>query len=370
MIATAKLPACSGQLLATALVLCLCAVNSSLGQERAHAPAGAAKAAPKEGSAWAGITSLEQFLTRALTTHPEVVAAEAKVALAQAELRQTRFETARELIAFWNDWKAAEQEVAAVTELYKSATVPHQQFVEAKAKLAKLESQLPYLLGQAGDFRPGGPGGFVQAGPKRAPEGPQVEKIIKALNEPSELEFVDTPLRDVVATLADYHRTNITTDPVGADVPVTASIKDVTLAAALQMIEDRTPGVRFVVTDYGILATSDTSAAAATYISANEFWREHVAQGEPSAQKDQGAVAWPAPAKEHGPWHSADDPFAPGPSAPAAKDPFGAPSPAPNDPFGPPPPAAAKPQPAPASSPAAKDPFGGGPKQPEKPQQR
>lgn len=353
MIPTPRIPSRCGQLLTTALVLWLPAVNSALAQPQGQGPDESAKAAPAESSPWADTASLEQFLTRTLTTHPEVVAAEAKVALAQAELRQTRFEAARELITFWNEWKAAEQEAAVVTEVYKRGEGSQQLVMAAKAKLSMLESQLRYLLGQADGFRSGSPSAFVPAGPKRAPEGPQVEKIIKALKEPTELEFVDTPLRDVVDTLHDYHKVPMTTDPVAADVPVTASIKDVVLAAALQMAEDVTPGIRFVVTDYGLLATSDTSAAAATYISANEFWRQHVEPAAPSASESQRPVA--PQAKERGPTPAPDDPFAPGPPAAAA-----------NDPFAPGPPAAAKQPPTPAPRRGSDDPFAPGPARPKR----
>ena len=297
-------------LVATALVLSLLAANTALGQE----PGRPAKAASTENPAWAGITSLEQFLSRALATHPELLAAEAKVASAEAELRRTRFEIARELIVFWNDWKTTEGEVARAGSLYEKNVISVDEMIGAKAKLAKMESQLPYLLGTASGTSQGGRAASREMGPKRLPQGPEVEKVLAVLDELTELEFIETPLGDVVDTLEDYHKIEMTTDPAVADVPVTASIKGIPVAAGLQMLEDTTPGVRFVVTDYGILATSDTSEHASRYISANEFWRERMGEQKPPAAKR------PAPPQ-------ADEAKGPPPRVPPgtpAADPFAA----------------------------------------------
>jgi hypothetical protein len=263
---------------------------------------------------------------RGLATHPKVVVAEAKVASAEAELRQTRFEVARELMTFWGEWKAAEQEAAQVKKTYEKGAVPIALVIQAKAKLDQIESQVPYLLGTASGTRAGAAAALREAGPKRAPQGPQVEKVLKALDEPVELEFIDTPLRDVAATLSDLHKVNMTTDPAAADVPVSASIRDVPLAAALQMIEDTTPGVRFVVTDYGLLATSDTSENAARYVSASEFWREQGSQPgalsrQPSTAPRAGAAATKGPPPRGPAAHPSADPFAPNPRPAQANKP-------------------------------------------------
>jgi len=143
----------------------------------------------------------------------------------------------------------------------------------------------------------------------------------------------ETPLVEVVETLRDYHEAQMTTDPAAAEVPVTAAMRDVPVGAALQMIEDTTPGVRFVVADYGLLATTDTSEHAMTYISANEFWREQKGAPEPSAPRH--------PPRPHG--DKANE-------APPGRTPPSPPSPA-SDPFGPPP--APRPGAAPKDEPAS-----------------
>jgi len=333
---------CAGHVLAASFAAMLLLGSWASGQEPAvpskAADAPGAQTAQPAPHAWAGISSLEQFLTRALATHPEIVAAQAKVASAEEELRRTRFQVARELIAFWYDWKAKERDVAEMTKLAGQRAASQSELMDAKAKLAAMESQLPYLLGDRGGAGTRRPGAAGEVGSKRLPEGPMVEKVLEALNSPAELEFIETPLQDVADTLMDFHRVTFVVDPVVSELPITKSIRGVPLGAALQAVEDSTPGVRFVVCDYGILVTSDTSDAAATYISANEFWRKHQAESKsakaPPTVPTQPGKAQPSKA---GSRPVPDDPFAPGPPTKAEKppdDPF-APAPATPDPFAP-----------------------------------
>ena len=225
-----------------------------------------------------GITSLEQFLARALKTHPDIVAAEAEVELAQAKLTQTRFQIAHELITLWNDWQAQSEHVKhlqaelEVGRMGGAATMG--QFYAARARVAEIESLLPYLLGEASARLPSMPAAVLPPGPKQVPAGPEVERILTALNRPAVLEFIECPIKDVADWLADSCQITFVVDPAVADLPVTLNMKDIPLGAALQAVEAGTPGVRFVVCDYGILVTSDTSAAASAFISANEFWKE------------------------------------------------------------------------------------------------
>ncbi len=272
---------CSGILM---LGLVAWLVHGSFAYGQASAPS--SKRTSPAPAARAGVASLEQFLHRALATHPEIVAAQSKVEAAQAELRRTRFQVARELITFWNEWKARERHVARLARLAPSDVVPEHELIEAKGKLAEMESQLPYLLGDVRGTGTGTPAAPGEAGAKRLPAGPEVEKITAALETPAPLEFIDTPLVDVSDTLQDYLQDDcgvkFVTDPTVQDVPVSIGMRDIPLGAALQALEDLTPRIRFVVRDYGIQATSDDSDAAATYISAAEFWRERQSQPKPS----------------------------------------------------------------------------------------
>lgn len=221
---------------------------------------------------------LEEFLSQALRNHPDILAAEAKLESIQAELTRTRFEITRELITLWNERTFQLQNVQQLETAYKTggrSAVVGNSLIEAKGKATEIESQVSYLLGQMG-----GAAARVRAAAesKRLPQGPLIEEVSAALAVPTELQFIQTPIQDVAETVADFHNTTFVTDPNVSDVSVTFDLKGIPLGAALQAVEDITPGVRFVVCDYGILVTSDDSKAAATYISANEFWREQLPQ--------------------------------------------------------------------------------------------
>jgi hypothetical protein len=325
-----------------AVVALLLLESAALAGEAAESGAATAPAP----AARLGITTLEQFLDRALRIHPEILAAEAKVASANAELSRARFQIARELIALWNGWRVQSADIETLESLASRGYVETRDLIEAKGELAEIEAQLSYLLGQASGPATLRSAAALPAGPKQAPAGPLVEKILEALKHPAELEFIETPIRDVADYLADFCGITFVVDPAVADVPMTASVRGIPLGAVVQAVEAGTPGIRFVVCDYGILVTSDTSEAAATYISANELWKEtagkagrfdprrlemmRALQGRPPGSSPGKPFGFggggpgggrkkppsDARAPERGPL---DDPFAPGPG-PAQRD--------------------------------------------------
>lgn len=74
-------------------------------------------------------------------------------------------------------------------------------------------------------------------------DAPAMEAIEKALASPTSMEFICTPLSDVVEYLKDYHKIDIQLDRkaldqigVALDTPVTRGLKGVTLASALRLI--------------------------------------------------------------------------------------------------------------------------------------
>ena len=74
-------------------------------------------------------------------------------------------------------------------------------------------------------------------------DSPSDKAISKALAETTQLEFIETPLEDVVAFLADRHKIPIQLDKramdnvgVGSDTPVTRNLKQVSLRSALRLI--------------------------------------------------------------------------------------------------------------------------------------
>ena len=73
--------------------------------------------------------------------------------------------------------------------------------------------------------------------------GPAEKKIEAALKSPTQLEFVDTPLTDVIDYLKDYHQIEIQLDKkameeagTGSDTPVTKNLKGVSLKSALRLM--------------------------------------------------------------------------------------------------------------------------------------
>jgi outer membrane protein TolC len=114
------------------------------------------------------LASLQEMLAIALKHNPEVRAASAKVRAAEADLDRTRLEVVQKLIAFREKWqvqqfavRAAEREAAEASRLGKIAeeggiarkhlalsAAAKENFAFQRAKLAEVEAELPFLLGQ------------------------------------------------------------------------------------------------------------------------------------------------------------------------------------------------------------------------------
>jgi len=81
------------------------------------------------------------------------------------------------------------------------------------------------------------------------------EKIEQALASPTQLEFIETPLSDVVAYLKDYHAIEIQLDKkamddagIAAETPVTKNLKGISLQSALR-IALRELGLTYAIHD-------------------------------------------------------------------------------------------------------------------------
>jgi hypothetical protein len=97
-------------------------------------------------------------------------------------------------------------------------------------------------------------------------------KIYEALKAPTEFEFVDTPLQDVIAALKEFHKIPIQLDKkalqdvgVPADVPITKSLKGITLRSALRLML-RDLDLTYVVRDDVLLITTPEEAENMTYV--------------------------------------------------------------------------------------------------------
>lgn len=83
----------------------------------------------------------------------------------------------------------------------------------------------------------------IGAEPPADPSLVSEAKVRHALNEPTNMDFTETPLSDVVHYLADLHFIKIQLDTraledagVGSDTPVTRTLKDVALKSALNLM--------------------------------------------------------------------------------------------------------------------------------------
>ena len=93
--------------------------------------------------------ALDKSLAQAMDSNPNIVAMKARLAMAEAELRNARFEVARQLVGCWNEIKAqepavalAEEQVKFVEEGYKMGRVPYTDLNAAKSSAYRRQGQV------------------------------------------------------------------------------------------------------------------------------------------------------------------------------------------------------------------------------------
>ncbi len=96
--------------------------------------------------------------------------------------------------------------------------------------------------------------------------GPNETKILAALDEPTELDFAEQPLTDVVDYLKQRHGIEIQLDQkalsdtgLGSDLPVTRAIKGISLRSALKLLLSELD-LTYVIRNEVLLITSRTEA--------------------------------------------------------------------------------------------------------------
>ena len=99
-----------------------------------------------------------------------------------------------------------------------------------------------------------------------AKRGPSDERIKQALNSPTEMEFVDTPLTDVIDYLKDYHQIEIQLDKkaleeasIALDTPVKKNLKGMSLKSALRLTLSEL-GLTYIIQDEVLLITTKEAA--------------------------------------------------------------------------------------------------------------
>lgn len=254
----------------------------------------------------------EQALARALVNHPDIVAAKAKVALAEAELYGKRMEVSRQIFELYGSLKMLEAQIQAAhsslstarTDLAQSrqessaaATYPAKidkltaeaqaaeaQLVRLTAQQEQAEKELRLLVGSAAPAGDAPSADKAAAAARQAPQGPIVDQVKASLEAPVKLDFVDTPLSDVLTVLSEnklgvkfsLQVAALQSAGIGSDQPATIKTNEVRLRDALQAFEDAYPDLQFVVRDYGVLLTTKEYAREHGYTPLLELGQESV----------------------------------------------------------------------------------------------
>ena len=254
-------------------------------------------AQPNQDSKQPGPSSLEEMLAKALRQNPDILVAEAKARLAEAELYRAQQTVLGKIVILSKELTAAklilveaETRLARLTqqrqnpggrqivtdEEYGAAQVTKDKYY---AEMVHLEAELSVLVGKKVTaaqnplkslaISPDGKvvvegveGGGVRVwdlttGKLVDPRtidltAPTADKVRNALETPVKINFKNVPLSDMLQTFqAKTKGVNLfVTSP---DFPVSVSLQEpVTLLAALQLLEDRS-SLRFVVREYGIV---------------------------------------------------------------------------------------------------------------------
>jgi hypothetical protein len=282
--------------------------------------------------------TLDEALAAAMQRNPEIITAKAKLQLAEAELNNTRAEVAAKLVRAWGDRRTQTEIVELARETFARAEMRHKSgapggdfetyeiarkaLIDAEMKQSQSEVDLRYLIGQAapggglsGKLAMGGSGmssAGQRAAPLQMPRGPNVEKLRQALLQPTEMDFAETPLADVVDYLKAKHGIEIQFDgeaygdepfagaPDIAKQPITMSLKNMPLGAALQLWDDKTDHFKLVVRDYGILITTAERAEERGYFPLVEFARLSGGEGR-TYERSENAEMRPVPEKPAAP---------------------------------------------------------------------
>lgn len=255
------------------------------------------------------LPSIEEMIAAALQSNPDLLVAESKVREAEAERNRARLQVVRQVITLRQSLQSQRDTVARLRALYQTGSVQQETLSAALAALADLEAQVPYLLGklpqEAGQPQGMLPGplwlkadvggvGSLHFGVGRAsggeitvyhkfksdpPEGAIADSIRKAAEMLTDVEFIDTPLKECLQFLGEQLNVKFIIDDkafeaaaLSTTVPVTLQVSRLPLGAVLQAMEDLDRPLRFVVRDYGILVTTD-AAVPADGVLLRDFWK-------------------------------------------------------------------------------------------------
>jgi hypothetical protein len=288
-------------------------------------------------------TQLEEWLGEALRSNPDVRVAEAKFREAEAELNRARMLALQKVVAAQHNIEAAtnvvktaeasvrlseaklaeaqtrldrmmkllktgavsaeeiDQARASVLQAQADLEIAKANLQAAKADVARVQAQMPYLLGKApanSDAQDRvrerdrllyarelmaaqealGTSLLKHDAPVSAPQGATTDKLCKALDKPVSLDFHEAALADILEHLTELSGVSVVNSATGLP---NGKIRlkftgPVPLGAVFQALED-TAGIQFAVRDYGILVVNKVPAGM---MSLRTFWK-----GENTSEK-------------------------------------------------------------------------------------
>jgi hypothetical protein len=195
--------------------------------------------------------TLEEMLNKALKDNPDIRVADAKVREAEAELNRTRLQVTQKVLAFHYSresqravLKFAEENMLRIQKLkatnaisQEDVKVAEQQLSAAKAKLAEIEAEMPYLLGEQHGLKVSTTvDRQVQLWDTMTGKAIQIKVPLKLEHAYSKPE-PDLPIPES-GTVSEKLRKAM-------DTPITLDYRDKSLAEILEDLEKKVPGVSF-----------------------------------------------------------------------------------------------------------------------------
>ncbi len=106
---------------------------------------------------------------------------------------------------------------------------------------------------------------------------PAEKKITEALKQPTQIEFVDTPFKDVIDYLKDLHHVEIQLDgqalkdaSIDVNVPITKNLKGISLRSALKLLLDDLE-LKYVVHNEVLLITTPARIDSEDYLTSKVY---------------------------------------------------------------------------------------------------
>jgi len=269
-------------------------------------PAGAQTGGPPQKKAK---SQLEEWLERSARSHPDIKVAEAKLRTAAAELERARAQVMQQVLSLHYAIEAqkiamvrAESEIARLNRLVGRGAASKEDLdkarsdlIAAKAKLSELQAQLNHMVGKEDahkaavdrvhlrlrsptqgimDFDNDGFMDLEIVRRRQAPRGPVAERLRKALNQSLALTAQERSLAEVLDMIRRQQPDLIiqVKAPVELTHKLSMKFTDLSLGAALQLLEDNLPGQRIVVREYGLLIAPEKAVPLGA-LPLVEFWK-------------------------------------------------------------------------------------------------